>query len=195
MAQLATAKLAKTFTRLGWIGFWMQVALATVPLFMLGYFLWGQATGNTIRLGFTDYLALIGLGVLGFTTLWSLRYAQLGKKLVTPNRQPSRTKLIGVLWTGLVASAIGVVLSLLLMLFEVVRLLFLFMKAPQGGVPVMRTEVDLRTDWVSAIDVVSLLAELCTLTGELVVMGFTLWLMYRVSQWTGPDAEPGPPAA
>ncbi len=189
MAQIATAKLAKTFSRLGWIGFWIQVVLATVPLFMLGYFLWGRATGSALRLGFTDCLALLGLGVLAFTTLWSLRYASFGKRLATADRQPSRAKLLGVLRTGLIASGIGVVLSLLLMLFEVFRLLFLFMKAPQGGVPVMRTEFDSRGEWVSAIDAVSLLAELCTLTGELAVLGFTLWLIYRVSQWAGPDAE------
>jgi hypothetical protein len=30
--------------------------------------------------------------------------------------------------------------------------------------------------------VVSLLAELCTLAGELVVLGFTLWLLFRVAR-------------
>jgi hypothetical protein len=70
----------------------------------------------------------------------------------------------------------------MLMLVEVVRLLILFLKAPQGGVPVMRTDIESRTAWVSAIDVVTLLAELCTLIGELVILGFTLWLLFAVTR-------------
>ena len=31
---------------------------------------------------------------------------------------------------------------------------------------------------------VSLLAELCTLTGELMVLGFTLWLLFRVARFS-----------
>ena len=73
-------------------------------------------------------------------------------------------------------------MSVLLLVIEVVRLLFLFLKAPQAGVPVIRTETDQRTAWVSAIDVVSLLADLCTLIGELVVIGITLWLLFRITR-------------
>jgi hypothetical protein len=46
----------------------------------------------------------------------------------------------------------------------------------------MRTEIDGRTEWVSAMDVVTLLAELCTLVGELVILGFTLYLLFAVSR-------------
>jgi hypothetical protein len=65
---------------------------------------------------------------------------------------------------------------------EVIRLLVLFLQAPQGGVPVFRAQPDDRMEWVSALDAVSLLAELCTLAGELLVLGISLWLLFRVTQ-------------
>lgn len=182
MSEISSDKVAKSFIRLGWIGFWVQLVLAIIPLFLLGYLVFGKATGATARLDLTDYLALLGLVVLGFTTLWSLRYAGLGKRMADPNRRPLKSKLAKVLRIGVWASALGIAISLVLLFAEVLRLLFLFMTAPQGGVPVVQTQVDNRTDWVSAIDVVSLLADLCTLTGELMVLGFTLWLLYRVSR-------------
>jgi hypothetical protein len=182
MSEISSDKVAKSFTRLGWTGFWVQLVLATIPLFLLGYFLFGKATGAAVRLDFTEYLAVVGLIVLGFTTLWSLRYAGLGKRMADPDRRPLRATLTKVLWIGVWASAVGIAISLVLLFAEVLRLMFLFMTAPQGGVPVVQTQVDNRTAWVSAIDVVSLLADLCTLTGELMVLGFTLWLLYRVAR-------------
>jgi hypothetical protein len=87
--------------------------------------------------------------------------------------------------------------SLLLLAVEVLRLLILFLKTPQGGVPVIQTQPGNRSEWVSAIDVVTLFAEVCTLAGELVVVGFTLWLLYRVTQapsWSDDAAAEGPAA-
>ena len=42
-------------------------------------------------------------------------------------------------------------------------------------------------------EAVSLLAELCTLAGELVVLGFTLWLMFKITQFAGDYGEALPP--
>lgn len=182
MAEITHERVAKSFFRLGWIGFWTQLVLAIVPLCMFVYVLWGSATSETAALGIMDYLALIGLAVLGFTTFWSYRYAALAKRIADPERRPKRTYLSGVLWIGLWAGMLGIAISLALMFLEVFRLLFLFLTTPQGGVPVIQTQADNRASWVSALDVVSLLAELCTLTGELVILGLTLYLLLRVSQ-------------
>src|SRR5690606_28654524 len=103
-------------------------------------------------------------------------------------KAPSWSRVVRTLWIGIWAGCIGIVVSVALMLIEVVRLLILFMKAPQGGVPVIRTEAANRTDWVSAMDVVSLLAELCTLIGELVVAGLAVWLLFNVLRQV--DATP-----
>lgn len=191
MASNDLQKLAALFRRLGWLGVWIQAALAIVPLGMIAYLLLGKLTGATPRLGFIDSLALVGLALLLFTTLWSYRYTRLADRLVDSERTPPVGRVQRTLWTGLWAGCAGVAVSLLLMFVEVVRLLLLFLKTPQGGVPVLRTDATQRSDWVSAIDVVTLLAELCTLAGELVVIGLTLRLLFAVTRrgaaW---EAEP-----
>ncbi|HMO83350.1 MAG TPA: DUF3611 family protein [Lacipirellulaceae bacterium] len=183
MDETQVQRIAKSFSRLGWMGFWIQAALAILPLSLIAYALLGKMTGSRVALGFFDYLAFVGLGVLVFTTFWSYRYTRIGRRLAAePEQRPSWSRVLRTLWVGLWASSAGIAISLLLMVVEVVRLLILFLKAPQGGVPVMRTELDSRTAWVSAMDVVTLLAELCTLVGELVILGLTLYLLFAVSR-------------
>lgn len=173
-------KIAREFTRLGWIGVWIQAVLMIIPLGVLAYVLVNKVTGSdsTFRIG--DYIAIFGLVVLGFTTFWSYRYTWLGKRISDPKRRTSSSSVIRTLRVGFWAGSLGIAISLLLMIAHVLRLLWLFMKAPQGGVPVIQTQIEDRATWVSALDVVSLLAELCTLVGELLVVGLTLWLLFRV---------------
>ncbi|SFI10472.1 DUF3611 family protein [Planctomicrobium piriforme] len=184
-------KIAKSFSRLGWIGLWIQAVLAILPVAMLLYVLFGMTTGSRETLGFIDYVAFLGLALLGFTALWSYRYTRLGRRIADPARRPAWTSVIKTLWVGLWAGSAGIVISICLLVFEVTRLLILVLKAPQGGVPVMRTEIDSRTYWISAIDIVTLLAELCTLVGELLVVGLTLWLLFQVTRYSvGFDQSP-----
>lgn len=79
---------------------------------------------------------------------------------------------------------------MLLMIAEVSRLLLLFLRAPQGGVPVVQTETKDPSSWVSAIDMMGLLADLSVLAAELVVLAFTLWLLLRVGLATAYDTTP-----
>lgn len=187
-------RIARAFSRLGWTGFWIQTALAILPTAMIAYALLGKMTGSRVALGFLDYLALFGLAILAFTTFWSYRYTRLAPRIADPDRRPTWSRVVRTLWVGLWAGCAGIAVSLLLMVVEVVRLLILFLKAPQGGVPVMRTEIDSRTAWVSAIDVVTLLAELCTLVGELVILGLTLWLLFAVTRHGGLHEATSEPA-
>lgn len=173
-------RIAKSFTRLGWTGLCIQAVLMILPLFMFGYVVFGMATGARETLDFTEYLAFVGLLILAFTTFWSFRYTRLAKRIRDPQRRPSHDSIVSVLWVGLWASCLGIVVSLITLFIEVLRLLMLFLKAPQGGVPVIQTQVDSRTGWVSAIDAVSLLAEVCTLTGEFLLLSLTLWLLFRM---------------
>jgi cytochrome b561 len=182
MADNSVEKLARGFIRVGWLGMWGQLILAIIPFFMLGYLIVRKTTGQQMTFQFTDLVALAGLLILFFTTFWSWRYTRLGKRMLEPERRPTLDKAARVLWVGLWAGVLGVVMSLLLLISSAFRLLFLFMKAPQGGVPVIQTAATDRTYWVSALDVVSLLAELCTLAGELMVLGLTLWLLFRLTK-------------
>ncbi len=174
--------IARSFKRLGWLGFWIQLIVGLLPLAMLLYVVLNKATGGGLTFDFTDYLALAGLGILAFTAIWSYGYTRLAKYIADPDRCPTWAVVARRLWIGLWAGVAGIFMSVLLLVVEVVRLLILFLHAPQGGVPVIRTETDNRTAWVSAIDVVSLLADLSTLIGELVVIGITLWLLFRITR-------------
>jgi hypothetical protein len=78
---------------------------------------------------------------------------------------------------------------LLTLFIEVIRLLILFLKAPQAGVPAIRTELESRTQWVSAMDAVGLLAEVCTLAGEFLLLGLTLWLLFKIMRHDDYDNE------
>ncbi len=174
--------IAGSFRRLGWIGFWIQVIVGLLPLAMLLYVVLNKASGGSLTFDFTDYLALVGLGILAFTALWSYGYTRLAKTIADPDNCPPWAAVARRLWVGLWAGVAGIFMSVLLLVVEVVRLLILFLHAPQGGVPVIRTQAENRSAWVSAIDVVSLLADLCTLIGELVVIGITLWLLFRITR-------------
>jgi hypothetical protein len=182
MPEISADKVARLFTRLGWAGVYVQLVLMVLPIFMLCYILFGKATGRDVTFDFTEYLAIFGLAILGFTTFWSFYYTRVAKRISDEARRPPAASITKTLWIGLWASCFGIAVSMLLLFIEVVRLLVLFLKAPQGGVPVFQTQPDARTAWVSAIDAVSLLAEVCTLAGEFFVLALTLWLLFRFTQ-------------
>jgi hypothetical protein len=194
MSDTCAQKIARAFARLGWAGACIQVVLMIIPVFMLGYLIFAKLTEPRESLGVTEYLAIVGLLILAFTTFWSFYYTRLAKRIADPDRRPSRDSIVKILWVGLWAGCLGIFVSLLALVIEVVRLLILFLQAPQGGVPVIQTQPDSRTGWVSAMDAVSLLADLSTLAGEQLVLGITLWLLFRVTMLTKDELESIPAA-
>ena len=182
-------KIANAFARLGWLGFWLQVVLATLPILLMIYVLFFCRSASIQRsgMGLVQYLGLLCLLILFFTIFWSYRYTRLAKRMADPELCPPKSTVINILWTGLMASCTGILFSMLIMMVEVGRLLFVFLRAPQGGVPVMQTETYDASTWVSAIDMVGLLADLSVLAAELIVLAFTLWLLFRMTTATDYD--------
>ncbi len=176
-------RLAQSFSSLGWLGFWMQIAVGSVPLALIIYALaFGRNPAPGTRAGFPliEYLSIAGLLVLAFTTLWSFRYTRLAPRLADPARRPTRTAVQRTVWIGVKASTFGIVLSMLVMLFEVVQLLIYFLRTPQAGVPVIQTTGG-PASWISAADIAGLLALLLTMFAELTVLVFSLWLLFRTT--------------
>ena len=68
---------------------------------------------------------------------------------------------------------------MLVILFEVVQLLIYFLRAPQAGVPAVQTTGGGQASWVSAADMMNLLALTISLFGELTVLVFGIWLLFR----------------
>lgn len=180
--------LAKWFRRLGWIGFWIQVALVSIPILLVIYVLLVSSPESAQRRGIdlSNYLSSGSLVIMLFTTFWFFRYTRLGKRIAVPELCPPQASVMRTLWIGLWAGSLGVLFSMLLMMSAVGRLLFILMATPQTGIPITSPLGGDPTTTVSALDAISLTALLFTLTAELIVLAFSLWLLFRV---TRPPAE------
>jgi len=174
--------LALTFHRLGWVGFWTQVVIGAIPTVLMSYLFFFAGSPTTPRAGFrfVEYLTVTSLLVLLFTTIWFFRYTRLAKRITTPEHRPTNDFLSRTAWTGIIASTIGVLISILVMLIEVAHLLFFFLSVPQAGVPIIQTTSGDQSNWVSAIDMVSLMALTLTLFAEMIILIFGLFLLFRV---------------
>jgi Protein of unknown function (DUF3611) len=155
---------AKTFWRLGWIGFWTQIGFGSLPVVLVVYaFIFDRHSGAG--------------------TVWSYRYTRLARRLAEPERQPSQHALQRAAWIGVAAGAVGIVFSMLIMLFEVAQLLIHFLRAPQAGVPVIQTTGAGTATWVSAADIMSLMALILGMFGELTFLILSLWLLFRTAMF------------
>src|SRR5271167_4459791 len=98
--------LAKSFSRLGWIGFWIQIAIGSIPVILIIYaIIFGRNSGAGTRSGFllVEYLTIAGLMILIFTTIWSYRYTRLAEKIADSTRRPSELVVQRVAWIGVAA--------------------------------------------------------------------------------------------
>jgi Protein of unknown function (DUF3611) len=180
----ATDSLARAFARLGRLGFWMQISIGAIPVALILYaFIFGSArpAGTRSGLPLIQYLTIAGLLVLAFTTVWFYRYTRLAGRLADPIRRPTEQSLQRTVWIGVMASAIGIVFSMLVMFFEVAQLLIYFLRAPQAGIPVVQTTAGGPASWVSAADIFSVMALLLTMFVEVAVLMIGLWLLLRTT--------------
>lgn len=184
--------LAKSFLRTGRVGFWAQVGIGLVSVAMtISAFVLDRRTGMGTRgtLALIQYLTAASLLGLAFTTVWSYRYILLADRIADPARSPSMTSLRKIVWTGVAASTISLVLSMLIMLFEAVQLFLYFLRAPQAGISVIQTTGGPAT-WVSAGDILSLTVVILMTFVEVLVLVLGLWLLFATT--TYPVEEPAP---
>ncbi len=177
------SRLAKPLARLGWAGLWLQVVFGSLPIIvMIYYFLFSRSTNSSPGgFPFIEYLTIADLALLGLTMFWSYRYTRLAVRLTGPEPRPSEGYVVRTVWTGVALSAAGMLFSMIVMLIEAATLLFYFLKSPQAGVPVIQTSGTESVHWVSSVDMVSLVALILTLFAELMVLFFSLWLLFRAT--------------
>jgi hypothetical protein len=175
--------LARAFTVLGWAGFWLQVVFGSLPIIVMAYYFIFSRSGTVSRSGLplVEYLTVVNLLLLLFTLFWSYRYTRLGRRIRTPEQRPSELSVVRTVWIGVMASTVGMLFSMFVMLIEAANLLFYFLKAPQGGIPVVQTSGAEAVHWVSSVDMVSLMALILTLFSELIVLVFSLWLLFQTT--------------
>ncbi|MGE0630199.1 MAG: DUF3611 family protein [Hyphomicrobiaceae bacterium] len=174
--------LANSFSRVGWMGFWAQIAIGFVPAILTIYAIAvsrNAAVGTRGGFALVDVLTAIGLLVLAFTTFWFYRYTRLAGRIADPQKRPPLSDTRQATWTGAAASTLGMVFSMLVLLFEVAQLLIYFLRAPQVGIPTVQTTGGGAASWLSASDIVSLLILTLTLLVEFAVLAMSLWLLFR----------------
>jgi hypothetical protein len=174
-------QLGKTFTKLGWIGFVIQLVLLTVPLLLAVYMIFGFSPESPARRGIdlSNYLSWGSLIVTIFTAFWFFRYPRLGHRIAEGDTRLSGAGVLKTVWVGIWASGIGIVFSMLLLFAESSRLLFVMLANPQTGLMISPNIGANPNQSISALDGISLLTLLILLTAELVVLGLSLWLLYR----------------
>jgi hypothetical protein len=175
--------LARTFSFLGWTGFWLQIVFGSMPVILMVYYYVFSSSPSLSRSGLplVEVLAVVNLLMLLFTIFWSYRYTRLGKQLRDSEKGPTESSVNRAVWTGVTASTVSMLFSMIVMLLEAANLLYRFLKAPQGGVPVIQVSGAEEVYWVSAGDMVSLIALILMLFAELIVLAFSLWLLFRTS--------------
>ena len=176
--------LAKQFSRLGWIGVWTQIALLCIPILLLIYVLLlrGPESAEQRGIDLSNYLSNSSLLIMLFTTLWFYRYTRLAERIVDPELRPPLSSVLRTLWIGLWAGCLGILFSMVLMFNAVGRLLHVLIATPQTGLPVAPVMGGDPGGALSAIDAVSLMTLLIMLSAELVVLGLSLWLLFRVTR-------------
>jgi hypothetical protein len=110
----AVKKIAAQLWRVGWMGFWLQLALAIAASFLLLFNL-PQATSATANpaTGGSLLLAFGSLLILFATTFWSFRYVVTSRKLKNPDLRPKKAETIKLVQLGLMASVLGMGASVL----------------------------------------------------------------------------------
>lgn len=181
--------LAKQFHRLGWIGFWVQLILGFIPVFVLAFALLFQNLPNG-NPGVNSWLILIlaygCLLALLFTLYWFFRYTRIAKKLDSTDKHPSKADIIRSLWIGLIANVVGMACAVMVAMGQVGTLLFKVLFIPQGAATIYRQTPE-ETVYSSGsiivpFDLIALQAMVNTVAAELVGIIVALWLLSRVNQ-------------
>ena len=142
-----SSSLARSFSRLGWLGFWAQIVIGFFPILLTTYtFIFNRNAGGGTRGGFAlvEILALAGLLVLAFTTIWFYRYTRLAVRIADPQNRPPALVVRRAAWTGVAASVVGIVFSGLVMLFDVIQILFIFSERLRSAFPPCRQRPPVR---------------------------------------------------
>lgn len=191
MQSSRSESLAKAFSRWGWSGFWALVGMGALPLIIMLYtFVFSGTPSGSSRSGLplVHFLSTLGLLLLVFLTVWFYRYTRIAKRIQDPARRPSESSLRRTVWTGVVATNLAILFSMLVLLFEVGMLLFYFLSAPQAGLPTVQTTTEVAS-WVSAVDMMNLMSVILSLGGEIFALIFGLLLLFRTLQLPAQSAE------
>lgn len=175
--------LASALARFGSIGFWVQLVFLIVVVLLGVYTL--TIGGGGAKLA--NILSSIVLVIPVFTTFWCRRYASIGRAWSEDQSVPTPSGLARTIWIGVWAGAIGSLASLLSLFGAASALLVTMLANPQIGLQISPATGSTATYTVSAIDAVSIMSLLLTLTAELIVVAISLRLVFILARATRRD--------
>ena len=140
----------------------------------------GGANQNSPTTGIGVLVTIFGIAVLVFNMYWALfRYIPIGRKLDgTAANRPRKSETIQVLRTGLIASLIGILLSLLLGAEATVGLLAA--KAFNQGIGgFVNTDP---SKFIQPLDILVVQASINVILAQFFGITASLWLLNRMSR-------------
>ena len=176
-------RLAKQFSRFGWLGFWIQLVLISIPLLLLAYvlFLSDPSSAKQRGIDLSNYLSIGSLLVMLFTTFWFYRYTRLGRRIADPLGCPARATVEKTLWVGIWVGGLGLLFSVGVLMSSVWRQLFILLANPQTGLQLAPAPGGDPGWSISAIDAAVQLGTVFSIAAEFLVFGFSLWLLFRTT--------------
>jgi hypothetical protein len=173
--QLDLQRISSALRRMGWLRFWIQMALGVVVVGVLLFNnIGGRVAANAERaLGLGPGLSLTTLSF--FLLLWSLWQCWLvvrcGRALNSPVR-PSRGETNRLIKRGLLVDLGGLVLAAI-GYQALAGSLFLQMTIPGSRGPIS-------TYPITSIEMLSVLSNTQVLFAHLIGLGFSLWMLQRI---------------
>ncbi|WP_017720522.1 DUF3611 family protein [Kamptonema formosum] len=112
----AKQKTVTTFRLVGWMAFWLELALALASGLVLLFAISGQnfAAETNAGIGIGIFWAIGGVIALLFNTFLAFRYTRIAKGLENPNtdRHPKKGDTVQLLRLGLIVGLVGIFLCL-----------------------------------------------------------------------------------
>jgi hypothetical protein len=107
-----------------------------------------------------------------------------------PEQCPPESYLVGTVWIGVLATTVGMLFSMIVILIDTANIVFYFLKSPQAGIPVVQTSGTAASYWVSTFDIASLMALVLFLFADLIVLVSSLWPLFRTALGTPESQRP-----
>jgi Protein of unknown function (DUF3611) len=176
----AVRKIAAQLRRVGWMGFWLQLVLAVVSTLIFLFAAPFASTGaNNPGTGGSLLFALSGLLVLYASTYWSFRYVMTSRKLKNPDLRPKKAETIKLIQWGLMASTLGMGLSV--MGAESIAGTLLG-KSLSSAASFGMFSPDALSKIIQPLDIFIVLANTHTITAHFIGIVSSLWLLSQLNK-------------
>jgi Protein of unknown function (DUF3611) len=175
-------KIAAAFRFYGWIGFWLQLAMAFVAVIALLFAISGRAFSpdSFSGTGFAIFWTICGITLLVIGILFDVRYVRIAKALMhEPGAilHPRKTGAIRLLRLGILISFVGILLALFGSGSGVGVLVAKTVSQPPGIAIIDPNKI------VRAMDVFVVLANITLIAAHLAGTVIAFWLLDRVHHY------------